>query len=148
MKNGAQTIDQLIRFGANVNSIQHDTSLDQFGARKDRRFTPIRIVCVYGNLQCARVLIENGADLQIDSLNDKSLVSLALTVEKLDIVKYLLIEKKLPIPEYCVIRQPGGKDGRKMTMTEILQEVDFSHDPDKKNLKQEILSFLEANGKK
>jgi ankyrin repeat protein len=138
-------LELLIRYGADVNSFQLDTTLDQFGEKKHFSTTALGTVCLYGNLAACKVLVENGASLTNYGENEHSLISTAVLGGKLDIVKYLMIEKGAPIPDYVVIRQPGNKNEMKMTIVDILSEPDYSDSPESTKLKAEIIQFLIAH---
>jgi len=145
--NTRETLLMLIKHGADVNSIQFDTTNDQFGKKKNFSTTALRIACIYGNLESVRVLVENGARLDAYPKNEGAIISTAVLSGNLIVIKYLMIEKKAPIPDYCVIREPGRKNEKKMTITDLLNENDYKGAPDKQKLKQEILDFLKSLGK-
>jgi len=94
------------------------------------------------------VLGENGADLNGYGANEHALLSTAILTTKLEIVKYLMIEKKAPIPDYVVVRQLGTKYEKKMTITDILEENDYKDSPDNQRLKQEILTYMRDQGRR
>ena len=147
LKNPRKLLLLLIKYGADVNAVQVDTTYDQFGKRKNTRMTPLRALCVGGSLESVKVLVENGANLNAYEKNEHAILSTAVLSGKLDIVKYLMIDKKAPIPGYVIIRQPGTKGERKMTITDLLNEDEYKENSSKENLKQEILAYLKEQGK-
>ena len=148
LKNSRKMLLWLIEYGADVNSIQMDTTNDQFGKRKNSKMTPLRSLCVAGSLESVKVLVEHGANLQACGKNENAILSTAVLSGKLDIVKYLLIEKKAPIPDYVIIRQPGTSHERKMTIPEMLNENEYKDNPSKQASKFEILKYLKQQAKK
>ncbi len=148
IKDPGKILQMLINHGADVNSVQVDTTLDQFGKPKHYKASALRLACLYENLESVRVLVENGASLTSYGDNEHAILSSAVLSRKLDIVKYLMIDKHAPIPEYCVLRQPGMKYERKMTISDMLNEYDFKDNPPMQKLKVEILSYLNNAGKK
>jgi len=134
--NSDEIIAILLNNGAKINSSQFDTAHDK------PKITALELACYNGKLETVRTLIDNGADLTGYPSNEGSLVCAALLTDKLDVVKYLLLVKKLPVPEYCVIREQGSKFEKKITMIDLLNEHDYSNDGKKQKLKEELLSFL------
>ncbi len=134
--NSDEIIDLLIKHGAKVNSSQFDTAHDE------TKITALKLACYHGKLRTVQTLVDNGANLTGYPSNEGSLVCAALLTDKLDIIKYLLLDKKLPVPEYCVIREQGSKFEKKVTMIDLLNEHDYSNDVKKQKLKEELLSFL------
>ncbi len=142
-----EILQMLINHGADVNSIQQDTTLDQFGKTKYYKASALRLACLYGNLETVKTLVENGASITSYGNNEDAILSSAILSRKLDIAKYLMIDKHAPLPEYCVVRQPGMKSERKMTIADMLNEYDFKNNPPMNKLKVEILSYLRNKGK-
>jgi len=142
LENSAKSLCMLIEYGADVNSIQIDSSHDQFGKENKLKRTALEIVCFYGNIECVKALVENGADLSVYPNNNRSIITTAFLGDNLDIVKYLLIKKNVPVPDYCLIRQSGGKYERKMTLTDLLNEHEYLNQPHNQRLKRELLQFL------
>jgi hypothetical protein len=147
LKNPDPMLRLLIEHGADVNSIRTDTTNDQFGNKKHFRTTPLQLLCMYGTLSEVKLIVEYGANSTYFGGNEHSILSTAALAEKWDIVKYLLIEKKVPVPDYVVIRQPGNRSEKKITLSDILQEHDYSKDPEQQKLKDEILRYLADLGK-
>lgn len=147
LKNPIAVLKMLIDHGADVNSVQVDTTTDQFGHRKNFRRSGLRMLIYNGSLPGVRLLVDKGVKLNAYGRNDSSLVSYALLIKDLDIARYFLIEKKLPVPDYVIIRQPGFKNEKKMTLTDMLNERDFAQDEKNQRLKAEILAFLRSKGK-
>ena len=79
--------------------------------------------------------------------NEHAILSTAALTGKLDILKYLLIDKKAPIPDFVAIRQPGNKSKKKITISDLLNENDYTNEPGREKLKNEILKYLQALGK-
>jgi len=150
LKRPAETLLMLIKYGADVNAVQYDTTYDQFGKRKKFRATALELLCDYGRLESVRVLVENGASLTKYGDNEDAILSTAVLSSNLDIVKYLMIEKKAPIPDYVVTRQPGNTHEKKMTITDLYNTHDHEYKdaPEQQKLKEEILSYLREVGKK
>ncbi|MGH2646044.1 MAG: hypothetical protein ACRDE8_00690, partial [Ginsengibacter sp.] len=65
---------------------------------------------------------------------------------QLDILRYLLIDKKLPIPDYCVIRNEGSSKEKKITLRQLIYERREVKDFHQQKLENEILLFLKDHG--
>jgi uncharacterized protein len=140
-------LQELIKYGADVNSIQIDTTDDQFGKKKNYRNSALGIACSYGNLVSVKALVDNGVNLGIYK-NENSPLSFAVLASKLDIVKYLMIEKKMPVPDYVFIRNLGTAKEKKLSVRDILMENEFVGYPEKQKQKAEILAYLNSVNKK
>jgi ankyrin repeat protein len=147
LKNPSKMLLLLINSGADVNSVQIDTTLDQFGRKKNFKATALRLLCLHGNLESVKVLVEHGSSLDVYGENEAAILSTAVLSGKLDIVKYLMINRKASIPEFVVIRQPGTKSEKKMTISDLLNENDYKGNLNKEQLRNEILVYLREHGK-
>jgi len=134
----------LIKYGADVNAVQ----IYRSGGGKIIKKTPLDYICESGNVSELKLLINNGADLNSYPKNgEQSLISRAEINPKLDIMRYLLMEKKVPIPDYCVIRYPGTQNEKKITLRQLINERQVLKDAKQEKIEQEILFFLSQNGK-
>lgn len=149
LENPSQTLLLLIKNGANVNDTQIDTTKDQFDKRKEFVSTALAMLCVHGDLELVKILVENGAKLDTYGKNEHAILSTAVLTGKLDIIRYLMIDVKAPIPDYVIIRQPGTKNEKKMTITDFLNEKDYGNgSAEDEKLKKEILEYLKDQGKR
>ena len=147
LKHPQQVLSMLIDYGADVNSVLLDTTNDQFGKKQHFRATALGLLCTYGSLNSVKVLVEHGANLEAYGKNSEAILSSTVLSGKLDIVKYLMIEKKAPIPDYVFKREPGTRFEKEMTISDLLNEDDNSGDSKKQALKEEILSYLKKQRK-
>lgn len=146
--NMADILRLLIQYGANVNYVQFEKIKQPSGSEVVLKRTALIYLCNYGTLDCVKLLIENGAKLDIYPKDgEHSIIYEASLNARFDILDYLLIEKKVPIPEYCVIQLPGTKKERKITLREIVENWKRLMDNHQKKLQSEILQFLKQNGK-
>lgn len=137
----------LIRYGADVNGWRIDTTNDQFGRKKNFKATPLRLACAYGNLSMVMILVENGAKLDMYGANEHSILSTAVLSGNIDVVKYLMIDKHAPIPDFVVVRQPGNAHEKKMTITDLFMEDSRNDNMEVKRQKREVLDYLKSKGK-
>lgn len=141
LKNGKEILIELIKYGGDVNSVQKKWEYDHYYIGN-----PLTISCIYGNLESVKILIENGADTsRYPKDGENSLVSIALATN-LPVVKYFLEEAGFPIPTYAVIRDSGTAYEKKLTVSDLLEERNFSTDDP--IIKANILKFIKEHGKR
>jgi hypothetical protein len=67
-------------------------------------------------------------------------------VHNLSVLRYLLVEKGLSIPDYAVIREEGTVNEKKLSLRDLLVESGDTSAPKQKEQYNEILSFLNKHG--
>lgn len=142
LQNGDSILSLLVRYGAEVNTMKIDTVVTRFGRKIVTYSAPLASVCFYGNLFGVKLLVDNGADITVYKGNEGSLNTYSILGKKLDMLKYFLIENKVPVPEHCVIRQEGNPSEKKMTLLDLLNENVEMYSSEQKKLKEEIMQFL------
>ena len=139
----------LIKYAADVNSPQID-KLSNKSNNQTITTTPLEYLCDFGTLKCVKVLFENGVKLEFYPKNgSNSIISRALLNPRLDILKYLLIDKKVAIPDYVEIQSEGTREEHKITLRESIENrhTQYAMDETQKELAREILDFLIKNQK-
>jgi len=139
----------LIRNGADANSEQIKKLSYSSGDTVIYKRTALQFLCISGTIECVKVLVDNGARLDVYPVNGEgSILSEATYNPRLDILRYLLIDKKVPIPDYCVVQEENTPHERKMSLREcIIYERKQLKDDHQLQIEKEILDFLAANGK-
>lgn len=133
-----QMLNLLVSYGASLSTYDYDTQGKKIGALR-------RAV---GSNKCFLFvdrLIECGADINFRPNGDAedSPVVAALMQDRLDMARYLLIERKAQVPEFCFIRSEAtGPDS--ITVTRLLNEQDYSDNKQQQKRKEEILEFLKT----
>jgi len=137
----------LITHGGNVND--SEVPLDGTHGEIDTLSnTALVFLIKSGNLANAKLLIDNGAKLDIYPKNGpRSLAFHAAIAPRLDILRYLLIEKGVPIPDYVVIRNEGERTEENISLRQLLMERRDSGEPAKEKMRAEILDYLTSKGK-
>jgi len=135
----------LLDHGANVNDssttvqtndgVTHDT-VTTTALEYLVRFLPVNVI---------KLMLAKGARLDIYPRNGTRSI-LFTSSYNLPVLRYLLEEKKVPIPEYAVIRQEGTANERKLTLRELLVEENPTIRPEEQSLLREIEDFLAAHG--
>lgn len=137
----------LLKHGVDVNYLWVDY------ANTNRIYTPVMIAAQNGCLETVKLLVENGADINKMTHDESFLpISLALVQDRVDVLEYLIIEKKAIIPNFILIRPANrnyqGEPESKITLTDLLIENDYSKNPSMQKSKENILAYLKKIGKK
>ena len=145
--NAPYIISLMITCGADVNAEQVKELPSYKGIKHFYKRTCLQYLCESSTLECVKILVENGARLDIYPKNGEGSILYSATINPgFDILHYLLIEKKVPIPDYCVISQKGTKFEKKISLRQLIVE-DLRINKNKERLKIEMLDFLAAHGK-
>lgn len=134
----------LVGHGGNVNAVQN---LKREGALLNQTVLMIAVsdpqIKPCNNK--VQFLVENGADINKITLDSTfCAVNSALMVNNLEAARYLLIEKKAIIPRYALIRFKGLPDEEKVTILQLLNEQDYSDDPYRDEIKNELIEYLKS----
>jgi hypothetical protein len=98
----------------------------------------------WGKVGILKLLLDRGAKLNVYPKRGTESV-LVRSMANIDVFRYLLIEKQVPIPDYAVIRQEGGRYEKKMTLKELLVESKSGWDPKKSAVYKEVLAYLDSH---
>ena len=134
---------ELIKYGADVNASVPDSLEGK----------AIQITCLEQLvLRChdvapVKYLLEHGARVDVyPTEGPRALVSLASVNTDLRPLRYLLLEKRVPVPRYVAIRDQGSSEEEILTLRKVLQEQDVTRYPEQQKAKEDILSFLTQLG--
>jgi ankyrin repeat protein len=138
-KNSFQILELLLNFGANPN----DSLVTENNGTIDFFYVPL--MGASKNLKCTKLLLEKGANPYIK--NDRAFLFWSVTLgdprdESIDVLKYLIIDKKMPVPDPIAYSIP---DNKPLNIYILLNRIDFATDPKKENARQEILNYLHKN---
>jgi hypothetical protein len=137
----------LIKYGADVNTTQHYTEKLSNNLTHRVKTCALFYICYNGTLSEMKLLIDNGADLtKFPKNGPESLICQAVLNTRLDILRYLLIDKKLPIPDYCVIRDGRTANEKKIGLRQLILERQEIKNSYQQELENEILIFLKDHG--
>lgn len=134
-------LNLLLKYSPDLRSVHYDSQGNRIPLLRTAAKSGMCIVFI-------KTLVAAGADIDYLPNNeaDDSPIAAALMQDRLDLVKYFLIEEQATIPAYCFIRsEKTGPDS--ITVTRLLNEQDYSRDPKQEKLKQEILTYLQSAGK-
>jgi uncharacterized protein len=142
-----EMLNDLIKHGADVND--KEIEVDTTGGRVDTIITTALQYSVrYGTLAAVKLLVANGAKLDVPPKRGvRSLLFLAAVYPQLDILRYLLIEKHVPVPDYLFIRNEGEPNATKITLRHLLLEGRPYGDPAVEKELKEILEYLKRKGR-
>ena len=133
-KNVTQILELLLKHGANPNMPANSTM--------DSSYTPL--TGAIENLECTKILLNYGADVYYKTGNEypvwKSLLILdAPFDENILVAKYLIIDKKIKVPDPIFYTIP---DHQPRTILELLNKFKVYDDSKKQKAKAEILDYL------
>ena len=135
----------LLKYGADVNlaRLYYDQTRSKVPIATE---TALFRICIDGKLELVKILLEHGAKLDNYRRDgEKSIIYASLFNDELDILKYLLIDKKVPIPSYCYIEQQGTIFEKKIGLREAILNRKQFKDTYQLKLEEEILTFLATN---
>lgn len=131
---------RLIEHGADANAGVPDTLEGK----------PIEVTCLEKLVWTTRgikeidYLMSHGVKLDGYPINGKrSLVSIAAILEHFVVLRYLLIVRKFPVPDYCLIQQRGTENERRLSLKETIDlSTSALHDQQEKQAKEDVLNYL------
>ncbi len=94
-------------------------------------------------------LVNTGADVNYnpDNVVGLSPVLEALYLDRLDLAHYFLVDCKAIIPDTLFLRPHTDTSKIPVSITMLLNEQDYSKEPQQQKLKQEILDYVKSQGK-
>ena len=107
--------------------------------------TPLMAAASQGHTSIVKLLLDKGARLDIYPKNGPGSI-LFLSAHNPDVLRYLLIEKGVPIPDYPVIREEGTVNEKKLSLKELLVENTIGENSLRREQYNEILAFLDRHG--
>ncbi len=148
LDSGITILSLLIRYGADVNAVHIQILENPGGGTYKFQQSAVEYLCSFGTLEAVKVLVDNGADLNAYPKNGEHSLAFSASINKeLNILRYFLIDKNIPIPDYFAIRNAGQSDEEKTTITQVLNRRAFLMDEEQLKIRQEILDFVKAKGK-
>jgi ankyrin repeat protein len=124
----------LLKYKGNPNAVAKNDSTNML-------CTPL-ITAAYHRLESVKLLVDAGADINYTAKNFRCALAAGFTFGKVDIVRYLLIEKKADF------KKPFGRtnDGQNIMITDLLRTWVFPLNSDKYKVKMEIVNYLKEKG--
>ncbi len=139
----------LIANHGNVNKPCRKKISGKSGKDRFSEKTPLMLAAEGDCLEKVKTLVNAGADINASTgFDGHGAITSALVQDKLQTVRYLIIEKHTQIPKYCYIRDFDPEKIERLTVSDMLNEQDYTGDPELEKLKQEILTYLRSKGLK
>ena len=139
----------IIAFHGDVNMVENIDRIESNGAHSVVKATALMIAAENNCLGIVKVLVNAGADINQYTYHEGyGAITKAIIQDNIAIAKYLIIDKKAKIPEYCNIRNEGEKNEQKLTITDMLNERHYDAGSDNYKYKEEIISYLKSKGLK
>lgn len=100
-------------------------------------------------MNLVKYFIDKGAHVNDTSYKEgNGAITTALIHNNLEAALYLIKQPSTEIPDIVYIRDEGGKDEQKLSITDMLEEENYSSDPENQKYKEEILSYLKSINKR
>ncbi|MDR2122352.1 MAG: ankyrin repeat domain-containing protein [Flavobacteriaceae bacterium] len=100
-------------------------------------------------INLVKYLVDKGANINLyASYEGDGGITSALIHNNLDVALYLIKHPSTKIPDVVYIRDQGGENEQKLSITDMLEEENYSSDPKKQKYKEEILSYLKSIDKR
>lgn len=133
----------LIHYGGNVND---ELEVQYVGNDYKSKETVLMIACKYDCLEIVNALVKAGADIdKYDYKEGLGPISNAIIYDRMEILRYLIIEKKANIPKYCFVIQSHNETPRKeYTVSDMLLKKNYNEESNDFKIKSEILAYLKG----
>jgi len=143
-------ISLLLQYGGDINSIQYIDRIENNGMHSHVKETALMISISNYCIEVVKFMVDKGAGInQYTYYDGYGAITEAILNEKLDVLKYLIIEKQANIPAYCFIRPAIDQDPEKyLTITDFLNEQKYESGSENYELRKEILEYLKSKGLK
>lgn len=137
-------LELLVEYGGNVNDTLH---VKYIGANYIAKDSPLLIAAGSKCKNVLKKLIDLGADInQFDYKEGHGPISRAIVQDRLENLKYLIIDKKANIPKYCYVIHAYNESPRiEYTLTEFLSKQDYKENSNEFKIRSEILKYLKVN---
>ncbi len=147
VNSGLGIISLLINHGADVNAVQEEKQVNPAGRKVTIKNSALQYLISFGAIEDVQLLVEKGTRLDIYPKNGKnSILCTAIFNPRLDILRYLLIDKKASIPDYCYIRDEGKPNQKIITLRDLILDRKEAENIHERELKNEILAYLKEHG--
>lgn len=137
-------LSSLISYGANVND---KIEIEYIGANYKSFRTPLEEACKSKCLLIVKKLIESGANANnYTYLEGHGPLTNSIIYDRMEILRYLIIDVKVNIPRYCYVVQAHNETPRKeYSLTEMLLKKDYKKGSKEFKIRSEILEYLKNN---
>ena len=137
-------LESLIKYGGNVND---QIKIRYVGADYSVDRTPLLKASGGKCLKIVKFLVEAGAEInKYDYEKGTGPISEAIIHDRMDILRYLIIDKKALIPKYCFVSQAHNETPKKTyTTTELLLIKNYDKGSTNDKIKIEVLEYLKSN---
>lgn len=137
-----KTTKLLLKYGADINRECNFKRTEETKEMPYRLYQTTAFINACGSecLAHVRYLVSKGANIN-QWVGDSSscAISAALILDRMEVLKYLIIDLGAKIPPYCI---KGDKGKANVTILELLRRKPFPLNSKKHKLKMEIVAFL------
>lgn len=129
----------LIKYGADVNSVAKP---DTTKAGCVQQLKAPLVAAAQSNIEIVKILVEAGADINYIGEQWQSALHYACNLDRIDIIKYLVIEKKADISRPLFVKLNGDS----LYLHHLLRELRFPLDSKEYQTKMEVVAYLKERG--
>lgn len=140
-----EIVREMLKHGAYVDSIKNIDEIEKNGMHSLVKASPLMLAAQDGCMETVKLLVENGANINQYTYHEGyGAITVSIIMGNLDITKYLIIDCKAEIPEYCDIRNEGTPKEKKLTITDKLNEGLYDPDSPNSRYRREIINYLKS----
>jgi ankyrin repeat protein len=134
-------LEILIKKGGRIND---KIDVIYLNAKYITRETPLMIATKSNCIELVKKVIELGADINdYNYINGKGPLSNCIIYDNLDILEYLVIERKAKIPNYIFVRPAHNNTPRQeITLIEFLNEQKYPENSKNEDSKKKIINYI------
>lgn len=138
-------VQLLIDYKADVNYVQKIDRVEDNGAITKVINTPLTLAAKNGCIPVAKCLLNAGADINAYTYYDGfGVITESLLQENLEMAKFFIIDEKAKIPDYCFIRNKGDAQEQRLTIKDLINEIEIPKSSSKYNLKEALLNYIDS----
>lgn len=136
-------LDGIIKNGGNVND---ELNVKYLNAKYITKETPLMEATKYDCLNLVKKLVEFGADINnYNYKNGKGPLSNCIIYDNIEVLEYLVIQRKADIPKYVFVRpESNGVVRQELTLIEFLNEQTYPENSRNDKYKNEIISYIKS----
>ncbi len=137
-------LESMIKYGGNVND---KIRVKYEGANYDVYDSPLLEACSGKCLEIVKVLVDSGADVNsYDYQEGIGPITTSIIHDQMAIVRYLIIERKAKIPDYCYVVHAHNETVRKTyTVAEFLLKRNYKKGSEEDVIRRQILEYLKSS---
>lgn len=137
----ATILKTLIKYGGEVDD---EIEVEFVNAEYKSILTPLMEATKSDCLDIVKLLVQSGADInKYDYKEGNGPISNAIIHGNLNVLRYLIIDKNIIIPNYCFVRQAHNETLREeLSVIDFLNEQSYGENSEQYKIRNEIVDYL------